>query len=162
LLPKAVVATASYAGLREGELRGLEWPDYTGDALARQSVNMEERGEPTEDARQRSACSSDSAIGDILNAFCISMGNPKNGVMFHVGDGKPIDCDKLAQRLIRPVVEAIGKDWYGRHGFRRGTASNLYELGANEKIVQRVLHHAKPHVTKDRYIKSLIRLFSPR
>jgi hypothetical protein len=30
----------------------------------------------------------------------------------------------------------------------------LYELGANEKIVQRVLRHAKPHVTKDRYIKA--------
>ena len=33
LLPKAVAATASFVGLREGELRGLEWPDYTGDAL---------------------------------------------------------------------------------------------------------------------------------
>jgi hypothetical protein len=38
--------------------------------------------------------------------------------------------------------------------FRRGIASNLYELGANEKIVQRILRHAKPHVTKDRYIKA--------
>ena len=28
------------------------------------------------------------------------------------------------------------------------------ELGANKKIVQRVLRHAKPHVTKDRYIKA--------
>jgi len=27
-------------------------------------------------------------------------------------------------------------------------------LGANEKIVQRILRHAKPHVTKDRYIKA--------
>jgi integrase len=34
LLPKAVVATASFAGLREGELRGLEWPDYTGETLS--------------------------------------------------------------------------------------------------------------------------------
>ena len=32
LLSKAVVGTASFAGLREGELRGLEWPDYTGEA----------------------------------------------------------------------------------------------------------------------------------
>jgi len=28
LLPKAIVATASFAGLRHGELRALEWPDY--------------------------------------------------------------------------------------------------------------------------------------
>jgi integrase len=32
---------------------------------------------------------------------------------------------------------------HGWHGFRRGIASNMYELGADEKIVQRVLRHAK-------------------
>ncbi len=36
----------------------------------------------------------------------------------------------------------------------RGLSSNLYELGANEKIVQRILRHANPHVTNDRYIKA--------
>jgi hypothetical protein len=35
-----------------------------------------------------------------------------------------------------------------------GIASNLYELGADEKVVQRILRHAKSHVTKDRYIKA--------
>ena len=62
--------------------------------------------------------------------------------------------DKLAQRVIRPAVEAIGLPWYGWHGFRRGIASNLFTLGVNEKVVQRILRHAKPHVTKERYIKA--------
>jgi hypothetical protein len=53
--------------------------------------------------------------------------------MFHSGGGGPMDLDKLAQLVIRPVVELIGLEWYG---FRRGLASNLYELGADEKIVQ--------------------------
>ena len=35
-----------------------------------------------------------------------------------------------------------------------GIASNLYKLGADEKVVQRILRHAKSHVTKDRYIKA--------
>jgi integrase len=48
----------------------------------------------------------------------------------------------------------IRLEWYGWHGFRRGIASNLYELGANHKVVQRVLRHAKPHVTKERYVKA--------
>ena len=65
-----------------------------------------------------------------------------------------MDLDKLAQLVIRPVVELIGLELYARHGFKRGIASNLYELGADEKIVQRVLRHAKSHVTKDRYIKA--------
>jgi hypothetical protein len=70
------------------------------------------------------------------------------------GSGEPMDLNKLGQQVIRPVVEAIRLDWYGWHGFRRGIASNLYELGANEKIVQRILRHAKPHVTSERYIKA--------
>ena len=40
------------------------------------------------------------------------------------------------------------------HGFRRGIASNLYALGASDKIVQRILRHARSHVTKERYIKT--------
>jgi hypothetical protein len=51
----------------------------------------------------------------------------------------PMDLGKLAQQVIRPVVEALKLDWYGWHGFRRGIASNLYELGADEKVVQRIL-----------------------
>ena len=61
--------------------------------------------------------------------------------------------DRLAQKVIRPAIEAIGLPWYGWHGFRRGIASNLYALGADDKVVQRVLRHAKPHVTKEGYIK---------
>jgi integrase len=33
LLAKSLVATAAFAGLRRGELRGLEWTDYTGTEL---------------------------------------------------------------------------------------------------------------------------------
>ena len=61
---------------------------------------------------------------------------------------------KLAQRVIRPVIKSIALDWYGCQGFRRGIASNLYDLAADEKVVQRILRHAKPHVTKERYIKT--------
>jgi integrase len=74
--------------------------------------------------------------------------------MFHSGGGDPMDLDKLAQLVIRPVVELSGLEWYGWHGFRRGIASNLYELGANDKVVQRILRHAKPHITRERYIKA--------
>ncbi len=39
------------------------------------------------------------------------------------------------------------------HAFRRGLASNLYAMGAQDKVVQRILRHSKPHVTRERYIK---------
>jgi len=34
LLAKTLVAIAAFAGLRQGELRGLDWTDYTGSELA--------------------------------------------------------------------------------------------------------------------------------
>jgi integrase len=92
-------------------------------------------------------------LAEILDAYRSSMGNPQSGVMFHSGAGQHMDFDKLARR-VRPVVASLKIDWYGWHGFRLGIASNLYELGADEKIVQRILRHAKSHVTKDRHIKA--------
>ena len=58
----------------------------------------------------------------------LTIRNPATGVMFHVGGGEPMDLSKLGQRIIRPAVEAVRLEWYGWHGFRRGIASNLYEL----------------------------------
>ncbi len=154
LLPKAVVAAASYAGLREGELRGLEWPDYTGGALnVCRSVWKGVTNKPKTSASAKPVPVI-RQLAEILDEYRNSVGNPSKGVMFHTGHSQPMDLDKLAQRVIRPVAEAIGVGWYGWHGFRRGIASNLYELGADEKVVQRILRHAKAHVTKDRYIKA--------
>jgi integrase len=154
LLPKAAVATASFAGLREGELRGVEWPDFTGDMLTvSRSIWKTVINEPKTRA-SRQAVPVIPALAEILEEYRASRQSPRTGVIFHSGSGEPVDMDKLAQRVIRPAVEASGLPWYGWHGFRRGIASNLYELGANEKIVQRVLRHAKPHVTRERYIKA--------
>jgi integrase len=154
LLPKAAVAIASLAGLREGELCGLEWPDYKGEVLAvNRSVWKGVVNRPKTRTSQQPVPVIPK-LAKLLNEYRASMGNPPTGAMFHNGSGECMDMDKLARRVIRPAVEAIGLPWFGWHGFRRGIASNLYELGANEKIVQRILRHAKPHVTKDRYIKA--------
>jgi integrase len=89
-------------------------------------------------------------LAEILDTYRSSIGNPQSGVMFHTGAGQHLDIDKLVLRDVRPVAKSLDIDWYGLHGFCRGIASNLYELGADEKIVQRVQRHAKAHVTKDR------------
>jgi len=111
LLPKAVTATASFSGLREGELRGLEWPDYTGDSLSvNRSIwkNVVNRPKTT---ASRQAVPVIRQLAEILNAYRLSMGNPATGVMFHVGGGEPMDLSKLGQRIIRPAVEAIRLEW---------------------------------------------------
>lgn len=65
--------------------------------------------------------------------------------------------DKLALNVVRPAIGQIKLPWYGWHGFGRAISSNLYALGADDKVVQRVLCDGKPHVTRERYI----RVFDP-
>jgi integrase len=154
LLPKAVIATAAFAGLREGELRGLEWTDYTGNSL---SVKRSVWKSVINGPKTRASAQSVPVIrqlAEILETYRLSMGNPSKGVMFHSGGGEHMDLYHLSRQIIRPAMKAIRLEWYGWHACRRGIASNLFELGANEKVVQRILRHAKPHVTKERYIKA--------
>jgi hypothetical protein len=80
--------------------------------------------------RERAACQEDALIRDNWQRWysmriAIVMARPSNGVMFHIGDGQPMDLDKLAQSVIRSVAEAAGIEWYSWHGFRNGNASNL-------------------------------------
>ena len=97
LLPKAVVATAAFAGLREGELRGLEWTDYRGDSL---SVNRSIWKTFVNKPKTRASANPVPVIrqlAEILNTYRSSTGNPAAGVMFHSGGSEPMDLDKLAQ-----------------------------------------------------------------
>lgn len=153
LLEKSLVATAALAGLRQGELRGLEWTDYTGTGLVvKRSIWMSVVNPPKTRA-SRDSVPVIPALAEILDEYRKSMGSPEVGVVFHSGNGLPICLDKVGRRVIRRALEAIHLPWYGWHAFRRGLASNLYEIGAQDKVVQRILRHSKPHVTRERYIK---------
>jgi hypothetical protein len=57
-------------GLREGELRGLEWPDFASDSLTVKQVDLEKRCESTEDTSQRPSGARHSATGG--NSECVS------------------------------------------------------------------------------------------
>ncbi len=153
LLEKSLVATAALAGLRQGELGGLEWTDYTGTELViKRSIWMSVVNLPKTRA-SRDSVPVIPALAEILDEYRSSMGSPKAGVVFHSGDGLPICVDRVGRRVIRRALEAIRLPWYGWHALRRGLASNLYEIGAPDKVVQRILRHSKPHVTGERYIK---------
>jgi integrase len=78
LLPKAVVATAAYAGLREGELRGLEWTDYQGAAL---SVNRSIWKMFVNKPKTRASANPVPVIrqlAEILNDYRSSIGDPSS------------------------------------------------------------------------------------
>src|ERR1700681_3215135 len=83
--------------------------------------------------------------GDANEAGYILAG-PKNG--------RPLNLANLARRIIVPKLNAAGVQcWAGWHGFRRGLATDLFELGEDEATIQAILRHADVKTTRRHYIK---------
>ena len=103
LLPQAVVATASFAGLRESELCGLEWRDYSNASLTVRRSGWRTVISPPKTRASREAVPVITALAKILDGYRASMHNPQTGVMFHQGGGERMDMDKLAQRVLEAM-----------------------------------------------------------
>jgi integrase len=69
--------------------------------------------------------------------------------------GRPLDLHNLANRVIRPALKAADIPWCGWHGFRRGLATTLYELGTEARTRQAILRHANVAVTEQHYTKAV-------
>jgi len=99
------------------------------------------------------------------------------GPIFQAGNGKPLNLDNLARRVIIPALEkcaVCGKskgehktdghqfqrnkslpEWHGWHAFRRGLATNLHQLGVADKDIQAILRHSNIGITMNIYVKSV-------
>jgi integrase len=91
--------------------------------------------------------------------------------------GTPLSLNNVLNRQILPVLNVCvhcrksedkhGKEtheyernaqrpeWHGWHAFRRGLATNLHDLGVDDKTIQGILRHANVAVTQKCYIKTL-------
>jgi integrase len=150
----AVVATAAFTGLRRSELRGLRWEDLRDNQLfvTRTVWNTSERGK-TKTASSKAPVPVLPILASLLEAH-------RNGF---AGDGyifagtkmrKPLNLANLARRVIVPKLRKAGVQyWSGWHGFRRGLATNLFELGVNETTIQAILRHSDVETTRKHYIK---------
>lgn len=126
---RAIIGTASFAGLREGELRGLWWDDDDGDVLNIQRsvwrTHMKETktGEDEEDAGVVPIIM---PLREMLDAI-----RPEDayGFVFANTIGGTLDLDNLADRVIKPLLKANGLVWKGWHAYRRGLATNLKARG---------------------------------
>ena len=151
---RAIIGTVAFAGLREGELRGLWGTDDSGNYLQiRRSVwrcFVKERGKNVE-----SGCEERPAEVPIINPLrnvldCVPHGS---SWLFPNSLGGPIDLTNFADRIIKPALKKSGLKWYGWHAYRRGLASNLKELGIDDLVIQRILRHGDVGTTQKSYIK---------
>jgi integrase len=155
LLPepaKTVFAVAAFAGLRQGEIRGLDWLDYNGGVLTvarsiwRKHVNLPKTVE------SQAAVPVIKPLRDLLDRM-----RPHNaiGPIFRGESGRPLDLHNVARRVIRPTLAIHGLTWHGFHAARRGLATNLHRLGVPDRIIQQILRHASIAVTMRSYVKAV-------
>src|SRR5215813_3202328 len=91
-------------------------------------------------------------LADAVNAHKLRDGKlaQPNLPIFQAGNGKPLNLDNLARRVIAPVSA-----WHGWHAFHRGLATNLHALGVDDKTIQAILRHSSIGLTMNVYVKTV-------
>jgi integrase len=149
-----VVALAAFSGLRKSEIQGLRWEDLKGNELhvQRTAWRPSHVVEETKTAASKAPVPVIPILGQYLEAH--RDGFPSDGFIFSGSKGKrPLDLHNLANRVIRPALAEAEIPWCGWHGFRRGLATTLYELGVEAKTRQSILRHANIAMTENVYTK---------
>jgi len=174
---RTVVLCAALAGFRKSELRGLTWEDFDGKELSvRRSVWNSTISEP-KTKRSKAPVPVVKQLADALETLRQRMGKLAVGPIFQAGNGKPLNLDNLARRVIVPALSPCAvcrkqesehkpeghvfqrdkalPEWHGWHAFRRGLATNLHALGVDDKTIQAILRHSNVGLTMNVYVKSV-------
>jgi len=150
----AVIATAAFTGLRRSELRGLRWSDFhDGQFFITHTVWNTSARDKTKTADATAPVPVLKSLAKILEAHR-GDANEAGYVFAGPKSGRPLNLANLARRVIVPKLNEAGVHyWSGWHGFRRGLATNLFELGEDEATIQAILRHADVKTTRRHYIK---------
>jgi integrase len=194
LLPdpaRTIVATAAFVGLSRSELRGLQWPDYSGHEIRVMRGMWNSTEGRTKTRKRKAPVPVIQPMQQLLDQYRASRGKPTTGPIFASMKGTPLFLENEKNRVILPILNACvhcgwkpeifrnaaeemdkvtrahpkgdheyERDsqrpaWHGWHAFRRGLATNLHDLGVDDKTIQAILRHANVAITQAAYIKTL-------
>lgn len=145
---RVAVGVAAFAGLRESEIRGLQWPDYTGDFLhVRRSIWRTHVGE-TKTPESKNAVPVIAPLRKLLDHHH-KQANGTGWIFAGEKKGFALHLDNLCRRDMKPI---LGDRWHGWHAFRRGLATILFGLGVPAETAKVILRHANVATTRAHYI----------
>ncbi len=149
-----VISLAAFTGIRRGELAALLWENYD---LVSIRVTQSVWGSHISEPKTRESKASVPVIAPLatkLESYRQTQGSPTSGLMFASRKGTPLNLNNQVTRVIRPAFDRAGLEWKGWHAFRRGLATNLYQLGVADKTIQAVLRHSDVSTTMRHYVKT--------
>jgi integrase len=162
---EALYVVAVTAGLREGELLGLQWDDVeleSGTLSVRRTLSEARSGrffEPPKNGKGRSIKLTPRAL-DSLKGHKALQDEERllSGTLWHDNDlvfpsriGTPMNAKNLTARSYKPLLRSAGLPDIRLHDLRHTCATLLLSKGVHPKLVQELLGHATISITLDTY-----------
>jgi integrase len=145
---RAMFALAGYAGLRAGEILGLsgEDVDLAKGVIAIRKTAWYGQLQTAKSVGSETTVPMPTYLGGLLEPVLST-----SGLLFVNKVGRPYTAEKVVQKRLWPLCDALKIPRAGFHAFRHMHATLLLETGATPKITQRQLRHADSRVTLDHY-----------
>jgi integrase len=150
---RTMFIVSALTGLRAGEVCGLSVDDldFARNLIhVRQSAWYSNLQAPKSRAAIRTVPMPD-VLRDSLESYLRQWKPNPARLLFATRTGRPHSANKVVQRKLWPILDALGVPRCGFHAFRHTASTLLIDLGASPKTVQAQLGHSDSSTTLDAY-----------
>ncbi len=148
-----VMALSFFAGMRKGEIQGLQWSDVDGDYVhVRRAFSRGVVGLPKSKKSLRSL----PVIQPVRGLLMLWRAKAGDGVwIFTNTEGNALNMDMFANMVIKPTLRKAKIEWKGYHAGRRGLGTKLRSITGNSTAGRDVFGHTTTRVTEEHYEHTL-------
>jgi integrase len=137
---RVILTLFAASGLRAGELFALEMKHFVGSTLTVKQSVWEGRVQTPKTKNAYREINLHPSVADFLRAF---VGDRKEGFIFQSEEGTPIHQSNFLRRSLHPILEKLGIEKQGFHGFRRFRVTHLESNVVPAALVRYWTGHAK-------------------
>jgi integrase len=142
-----IMALSYFAGLRKGEIQGLQWGDIDEDYIhVRRNITKGVGGLHTTTPKTLKSAGSVPIIAPVRVLLALWRAKNPNGVFVCTGN-----LTTLSKVTIIPALRKANLTWRGYHAGRRGLGTTLRVLTGNSNAGRDMLRHNTTQVTEEHY-----------
>lgn len=156
---KTIFSVAAMTGLRPGEVLGLgvDDLDFQNRQVFVRRSSWYGRLQTPKSKSSVAPVPMPEKLATILVTFLERWTPNEQRLLFVNRAGRPHSANKIVQRKLWPILDALGIPRCGMHAFRHSLGTALSSSGASVKTIQTQLRHASSATTMEKYVHSISR-----